>query len=118
MAAAAAGLMSWVSGSIVVFAASSSGPASSISSPVTASGDVGSIINTIIKWVDGAVLAVAGAWFLFSLYMAIMKYMSGSHHAQKREEAKTHLVHVAIAGVLLGAAGVVAGALYNFGASL
>lgn len=90
-----------------------------ITNPLTGStGNVSSILNTLISWVLGAVAAVAGSWFLFHLYKAIMTWMAGSHHAQKREEAKTHFVHVVISGVFLGAAGVIAGALYNFGSSL
>lgn len=81
-------------------------------------GSISSILNTIISWVLGAVSAVAGAWLLFHLYKAVMSFMVGAHHAQRREEARAHLVHVVVAGVLLGAAGVIAGALYNFGSSL
>lgn len=81
-------------------------------------GSISSILNTIISWVLGAVSAVAGAWLLFHLYKAVMSFMAGANHAQRREEARAHLVHVVVAGVLLGAAGVIAGALYNFGSSL
>lgn len=81
-------------------------------------GSVASILNTLISWVLGAVSAVAGAWMLFHLYKAVMSFMASANHAQKREEARAHLVHVIVAGVLLGAAGVIAGALYNFGAGL
>lgn len=81
-------------------------------------GSVASILNTVISWILGAIASVAGAWFLFHLIKAIIGLMSGAHHAQRREEAKSHLVHVAVSGVLLGAVGVVAGALYNFGSSL
>ncbi|WP_029421810.1 hypothetical protein [Alicyclobacillus macrosporangiidus] len=92
--------------------------ASDITNPLSGNqSTVGSVLNGFIGWALGAVAAVAGAWFLFHLYKAIMLWMAGSHHAQKREEAKSHFVHVAIAGVVLGAAGVIAGALYNLGGS-
>jgi len=92
---------------------------SGISNPLAGkSGSIASILNTVISWVLGAVSALAGAWFLFHLFKAVLGFMAGSNHAQRREEAKSHLVHVAISGVLLGAIGVVAAALYNFGSSL
>lgn len=96
-----------------------SGNGSGINNPLAGQqGSVASILNTVIAWVLGAISSVAAAWLLFHLYKAVMGFMAGSHHAQRREEAKAHLVHVGIAGVMLGAAGVIAGALYHFGAGL
>lgn len=93
--------------------------AGGITNPLTGNnGNISSIMNSVISWILGAIAAVAGSWFLFHFYKAVMAWMAGSHHAQKREEAKSHFVHVVISGVLLGAAGVVASALYNFGSSL
>lgn len=99
----------------VAMAAGSSG----VTNPLAGkAGNAGSMLNKVLSYLDDAILAVGGAWFLFSLYMAIIKFMSHSHQAQRREEAKTHLWHVAIAGVLLGAGGALAAGLYNFGGSL
>ena len=89
---------------------------STITNPLSGNtSTVGGVTNSALSWILGATAAVSGSWFLFHLYKAIWGFMQGSNHAQKREEAKSHLVHVAISGVMLGAAGVVAGALYNLG---
>ncbi|SHK66321.1 hypothetical protein [Alicyclobacillus tolerans] len=89
---------------------------SQITNPLSGKGgSVSGIINSLVSWGLTAIAAVAGAFFLFHLYKAIIGFMAGSHHAQKREEAKTHLWYVVISGVLLGGAGVIAGALFNFG---
>ena len=79
---------------------------------------VSGTVNKTISWGLDAVKMVAMAWFLFQLYKTIMTFMSSSHSAQKREEARGHLIQVVIAGVLLGAAQIIGGALYNFGSTL
>ncbi|WP_258111620.1 hypothetical protein [Alicyclobacillus sp. SP_1] len=108
--------------SLVAFMVFTTVPAeasTSINNPLSGkTGSLGGIINSIVSWGLAAIAAIAGAFFLFHLYKAIIGFMAGSHHAQRREEAKTHLWYVIIAGVLLGGAGVFAGALFNFGHNL
>ncbi|GMA59486.1 hypothetical protein C7445_12220 [Alicyclobacillus sacchari] len=91
---------------------------SGITNPlVSSSSSVSSVLNQALGWLDDAIFAVAGALFLFHLYKAVIGLMAGSHHAQRREEAKSHLVWVAISGVMLGGGAILAGALYNLGKS-
>ncbi|WP_244885214.1 pilin [Alicyclobacillus hesperidum] len=91
---------------------------SGINNPLSSSSSsVSSVLNQALGWLDDAIFAVAGALFLFHLYKAIIGLMAGSHHAQRREEAKSHLIWVAISGVMLGGGAILAGALYNLGKS-
>lgn len=101
---------------VMAFAGTSTG----IVSPFTptSTDTVGGVITKIMAYVIGAVEAIAGAWFLFHLYKAVMLFMAGSRQAQKRDEAKSHIMHVIIAGVLLGGALVISSAVFNFGSSL
>ncbi|WP_284200312.1 hypothetical protein [Alicyclobacillus sacchari] len=90
---------------------------SGITNPLSSSSSsVSSVLNQALGWLDDAIFAVA-ALFLFHLYKAVIGLMAGSHHAQRREEAKSHLVWVAISGVMLGGGAILAGALYNLGKS-
>ncbi len=85
---------------------------------VTAGADAGSIISSGIGWLVKAVTAIAGGVFLFNLYMAISKFATHSHNAQKREEARSHVFWALGSGVLLGGAILFASAAYNFGSGL
>ena len=92
---------------------------STISNPLAGSGgSIGSGMANLVNSVMGMVYAVGGVWFLFHLYKAIMSLMAKSSIAQKRDEAKSHLIHVAVSGVLLGGATLIAGMLFNFGTGL
>lgn len=82
------------------------------------SGSVDGVVNSFLKWTLGTVAAVAGAVFMIFLYLAIGNWMAGANHAQKRAEAKTQFIYVLISGILLGACGTIAGALFNFGKGL
>ena len=107
-----------------VFAGTTSGTSnpSGITNPLAGTNPstdtVSHTLNKTIAWGLDAVKMVAVAWFLFQLYKTIMAFMSSSHSAQKREEARGHLIQVVIAGILLGAAQIIGGALYNFGSTL
>lgn len=76
---------------------------------------VGAILAQVVNVGLGLVIAIAAPWFLFHLYKSIMGYMTKTHQAQKREEAKSHLVHTIVAGILLAAAIPIAAAVINFG---
>lgn len=110
--ASAAGALTLAALASPVFAATSG----AITNPLAGnSSSVGSFVNGVMSWALAAIASIAGAWFLFHLYKAILGFMAGANHAAKRDEAKSHLIHVAISGVMLGAAGVIAGALFNLG---
>ena len=84
----------------------------------TAGASAGSIMTTGLSWLVHAVEAIAGGIFLFNLYMAISKFATHSHNAQKREEARSHVLWALGSGVLLGGAILFASAAYNFGSGL
>ena len=95
------------------------GSGSTLGNPLAgSSGSIGSGMASLVNAIMGMVYAVGGVWFLFHLYKAIMSLMSKSAIAQKRDEAKSHLIHVAVSGVLLGGATLIAGMLFNFGTGL
>ena len=79
---------------------------------------ISGMVNSGLTYAVTAITAISGGWFLFHLYAAIMGFISSARHAQKREDAKSHLIHVAFSGVALGAALYIASALYNFGQTL
>ncbi len=117
-------MMTMVMTEATVFAGTTSGTSnpSGITNPLAGTNSstdtVSHTLNKTIAWGLDAVKMVAVAWFLFQLYKTIMAFMSSSHSAQKREEARGHLIQVVIAGILLGAAQIIGGALYNFGSTL
>ena len=118
-------MMTMVMTEATVFAGTTSGTSnpSGITNPLAGTAGqpadtVSHTVNKTISWGLDAVKMVAVAWFLFQLYKTIMAFMSSSHSAQKREEARGHLIQVVIAGILLGAAQIIGGALYNFGSTL
>ncbi len=114
-------MMTMVMTEATVFAGTTSNP-SGITNPLAGTNPstdtVSHTLNKTIAWGLDAIKMVAMAWFLFQLYRTIMAFMSSSHSAQKREEARSHLIQVVIAGILLGAAQIIGGALYNFGSTL
>jgi len=75
---------------------------------------IGSALNDIVD----VAAVVAGAWILFSLYRATVLFMHGSHNSQKREEAKTQIIHVAIGAIIVGAAKLLAMGLLSFASQL
>ena len=75
---------------------------------------IGQIVTAGVTVAGGVALAVV----LYSLLRAAMLFGLGGAHAQRRDEAKQHLSHAAIAGVVVGGAGVFVGALYAFGHGL
>ncbi|MHB1681217.1 MAG: hypothetical protein ACYCYO_00115 [Bacilli bacterium] len=79
---------------------------------------VNGIVNTLATDAKNMITFIAGAYLLFSIYRAVVAFMHGSHNAQKREEAKTHLIHVGVAAVIIGGAQLLANALYTFGGGL
>lgn len=83
-----------------------------------ASNSIFTIVFNIINDIVGAASVVGGAWVLFELYRGVIGFMRGGINAQKREEAKGHLLHVAIGAVLIGGAQLLIGALYSFGSGL
>ena len=95
------------------------GSGSTLGNPLAGSGgSIGSGMANLVNAIMSMVYAVGGVWFIFHLYKAIMSLMSKSAIAQKRDEAKSHLIHVAVSGVLLGGATLIAGMLFNFGTGL
>ena len=80
--------------------------------------DAGTIISSGMSRLVKAVTTIAGGVFLFNLYMAISKFATHSHNAQKREEARSHVFWALGSGVLLGGAILFASAAYNFGSGL
>jgi Type IV secretion system pilin len=92
---------------------------SGITNPIASSGStVGSVTNSAMTDVIYFVSAISGGWFLFHLYKGVMGLMAGSKNAQKREEAKSHISHIVISGIVLGGAVTFASAIMNLGASL
>ena len=75
---------------------------------------IGNIVTDGVKVAGGVALAVV----LYSLLRAAMLFGLGGANAQRRDEAKQHLSHAAIAGVVVGGAGIIVGALYAFGQGL
>ena len=61
---------------------------------------------TITKYTVGGVGGISVAYLLFEMYHVAILFMRGGSNAQKREEAKTHMVHIAIAGIVIGSSGV------------
>ncbi len=70
---------------------------------------IGSLVNDVV----GIAGAVALAYTVYELYKAIIGFMRGGANAQRREEAKVHLLHVAVGAVLVGGSGLVLGVLYG-----
>ena len=70
-------------------------------------------IGQIVTQVVGAAGGLALAWTLVEFYHAAILFMKGGYNAQKREEAKTHLVHVAFGAAMVGGAGVVLAGLLH-----
>ena len=60
---------------------------------------------TITKYVVGGAGGMAVAYLLFEIYHVAILFMHGGSNAQKREEAKSHMVHIAIAGIVIGSSG-------------
>ena len=75
---------------------------------------VSSIVTDFVTVAGG----VALAFVLYSLFRAAVLFGLGGAQAQRRDEAKTHLAHAGIAGIIVGGAGVLVGALYAFGHGL
>ena len=75
-----------------------------------------SVFALIGKFVDdvvGIAGGVALAYTMYELYKAVIGFMRGGANAQRREEAKVHLIHVAIGAVLVGGSAIVLGILYG-----
>ena len=75
---------------------------------------IGNLVSAGVTVAGGVALAVV----LYSLLRAAMLFGLGGAQAQRRDEAKQHLSHAAIAGVVVGGAGIFVGALYAFGHGL
>ena len=75
---------------------------------------IGQLVTDGVTVAGGVALAVV----LYSLLRAAMLFGLGGAQAQRRDEAKQHLSHAAIAGVVVGGAGIIVGALYAFGQGL
>ncbi|MHB1681937.1 MAG: hypothetical protein ACYCYO_03800 [Bacilli bacterium] len=75
---------------------------------------IGNLVSAGVTVTGGVALAVV----LYSLLRAAMLFGLGGAQAQRRDEAKQHLSHAAIAGVFVGGAGIFVGALYAFGHGL
>lgn len=122
-AAGAAGwAVAWLLAGTPVLAAAPpvvSSTGNGITNPLGSStASVGSVSASAINYIMAFVYAIGGVWFIFHLYKAIMSLMAKSHQAQKRDEAKSHLTHVLVSGILLGGATLIAGVLFNFGSGL
>ncbi len=77
-----------------------------------------SIFGTIIG--DFVVLVGVGAtaFVVYSLIRAGVLFGLGGAQAQRREDAKSHLLHAGIGAVVVGLSGVAVGALIHFGQTL
>ena len=64
-------------------------------------------LASLAKEVVGTVGGLSVAYTLYEIYHAAFLFMRGGTNAQKREEAKTHLVHVAIGAAFIGSAGLI-----------
>ena len=71
--------------------------------------DVGKFIEKAVGLAGGLVLA----YTIIELYHAAALFMGGGSNAQKRELAKSHLVHVGFGAILVGGAGVIVMALFG-----
>lgn len=67
----------------------------------------GSTLGTLIKSVVGIVGGVAVAYTLYEIYHVAILFMRGGTNAQRRDEAKTHFLHVAIGASITGASGII-----------
>lgn len=63
----------------------------------------GSLIDEFV----GATAGVSVAWLLFEIYHLAFLIFRGGTNVNKRDEAKTHAFHIAIAGGLIGSSGLV-----------
>ena len=75
---------------------------------------IGNLVTDGVKVAGGVALAVV----LYSLLRAAMLFGLGGAQAQRRDEAKQHLWHAGIAGIVVGGAAIFVGALYAFGGGL
>ena len=75
--------------------------------------NVFSFIGNLITDIVTVAGAVAFAYTLLELYKGVIGFMRGGANAQRREEAKTHLLHVAVGAVLIGGSGAVLALLYG-----
>ncbi len=82
---------------------------SSLGSSNTGSGinQFGSTLGTLIKSIIGIVGGVAVAYTLYEIYHVAILFMRGGTNAQRRDEAKTHFLHVAIGASITGASGII-----------
>ena len=71
------------------------------------SASLGSSLSSTVTWILGIVGGLAVAYTLYEIYHAAILFMGGGSNAQKREMAKTHIVHVAIGAAIIGASGLV-----------
>lgn len=79
----------------------------------TSTTNVFSFIGNLITDIVTVAGAVAFAYTLLELYKGVIGFMRGGANAQRREEAKTHLLHVAVGAVLIGGSGAVLALLYG-----
>ena len=82
---------------------------SSLGGSKTGSGinQFGSTLGTLIKSLIGIVGGVAVAYTLYEIYHTAILFMRGGTNAQRRDEAKTHLLHVVIGASITGASGII-----------
>lgn len=67
----------------------------------------------ITKYTVGGVGGVSAAYLLFEIYHVAILFMHGGSNAQKREEAKSHMVHIVIAGIVIGSSGFILGVILH-----
>ena len=78
---------------------------SSASNSTNGINQAGSVIGNVVKSFLGIVAGLTVAYTLYQIYVLAFLFFRGGTNANKRDEAKTHAIHLVIGAGIAGASG-------------